>query len=122
MWLGTWFFLCVAMPRFVILEHDHPRQHWDFMLEAGAVLRAWRLDAPPALGCSVTAEASFDHRLAYLDYEGPVSGDRGQVKRWDTGTFTWEADEEQRVVVRLTGTRCRGLATIHADKLMLDPD
>jgi hypothetical protein len=69
------------MPRFVILEHDHPELHWDFMLEAGAVLRTWRLAAPPALGQVVAAAASFDHRLLYLDYEGPVSGGRGTVRR-----------------------------------------
>ena len=37
----------------------------------------------------VDAEASFDHRLVYLDYEGPVSGDRGRVRRVDAGTFAW---------------------------------
>ena len=27
------------MPRYVILEHDHPVLHWDLMLEAGGVLQ-----------------------------------------------------------------------------------
>ena len=35
------------MPRFVILEHDLAELHWDFMLEAGGVLRTWRFAAPP---------------------------------------------------------------------------
>lgn len=76
------------MPRFVILEHDHPRLHWDFMVESDGVLRAWRLPAPPAAaGSDLPAEPLGDHRLAYLDYEGPVSGNRGAVTRWDWGEY-----------------------------------
>ena len=80
------------MPRFVILEHDWPARHWDLLLEAGAVLRAWRLLAEPGPAAAVPAEPNADHRPAYLDYEGPVSGGRGTVSRWDAGTFTWRAD------------------------------
>jgi hypothetical protein len=96
------------MPRFVILEHDHPSLHWDFMLEAGEVLRTWRLAEPPQPGREVPAEPSFDHRLFYLDYEGPVSGGRGLVSRWDAGTFAWEMEQNDRVVVSLQGLRLEG--------------
>src|SRR5438874_2539346 len=67
----------VDMPRFVILEHDWPTRHWDFLLEAGDVLRAWRLLDEPAPGKAVLAEPNFDHRLLYLDFEGALSGNRG---------------------------------------------
>jgi hypothetical protein len=60
----------------------------------------------------VRAQASFDHRPAYLDYEGPVSGGRGTVTRWDAGSFTWEADDPDRVTVRLAGGRWSGLAAL----------
>jgi hypothetical protein len=100
------------MPRFVILEHDHPRLHWDFMLESGDVLRTWRLEEPPQPGKLVAAEASFDHRHLYLEYEGPVSGERGSVTRWDGGTFTWETDTPARVAVRLNGKRLGGRAVL----------
>jgi hypothetical protein len=100
------------MPRYVILEHDHPELHWDFMLEASDVLRTWRLAAPPQAGPAVSAAASFDHRKAYLDYEGPVSGNRGHVQRWDAGEFTWETDAEGCVTVRLAGERLRGRAAL----------
>jgi hypothetical protein len=96
------------MPRFVVLEHDHPLLHWDLLLEAGSVLQAWRLSAPPAEGARVRAERSFDHRLVYLDYEGPISGGRGSVVRWDHGTFTWAQQEELAVVVDLAGEKLRG--------------
>jgi hypothetical protein len=105
------------MPRFVILEHDHPFLHWDLMLESGDVLRTWRLRAkpqasPPLAVLQVSAELLGDHRKAYLDYEGPVSGNRGHVKRWDAGTFAWETDTADRVVVRLQGQRCAGTAIL----------
>jgi hypothetical protein len=100
------------MPRFVILEHDHPFLHWDLMLETGDVLRAWRLLEQPAVGRTIQAEALGDHRLLYLDYEGPVSGNRGSVHRWDAGTFTWELDTPERVTVWLAGNRCRGLGIL----------
>jgi hypothetical protein len=100
------------MPRYVILEHDHPELHWDLMLETGEILRTWRLAAPPRSGGTVRAEASFDHRRLYLDYEGPVSGDRGTVKAWDRGTYEAAGEAPARVVVRLSGTRLRGTATL----------
>jgi hypothetical protein len=98
-----------VMARFVILEHDHPVLHWDLMLEAGPALRTWRLGAPPAPGQAVDAEASVDHRLLYLDYEGPVPGNRGRVLRWDHGTFAWARQDEGEWAVELCGGRLRGL-------------
>jgi hypothetical protein len=100
------------MPRYVILEHDHPHLHWDLMLESGDVLRTWRLPAPPGPGQPVAAEPSFDHRLVYLEHEGRVSGDRGQVKRWDSGTFEWETNEPDAIAVRLSGRRLSGVARL----------
>ena len=99
------------MPRFVILEHDHPTLHWDFMLEVNGVLKTWRLpEAPRNHGQTMEAEALGDHRLAYLDYEGPVSGERGTVRCWERGTYVWIPEREVTVwevqleSARLTGT------------------
>jgi len=96
------------MPRFVILEHDHPELHWDLMLQVGEVLRTWRLRSPPGPG-EGWAESSFDHRLVYLSYEGPVSGNRGTVRRWDGGDFNWIEDGGDRILVLLNGGRLRGV-------------
>jgi hypothetical protein len=100
------------MPRYVILAHDHPAPHWDFMLESGPVLRSWRLADLPRAGGTVPATATFDHRLLYLDYEGPVSGGRGQVARWDTGSFSWQQQASDRVVVLLQGRQLQGWARL----------
>ena len=99
------------MPRFVILEHDHPVLHWDLMLESGPALRTWRLAGPPeSAGGAVAAKASFDHRLAYLDYEGPVSRGRGTVRRWDQGTYLIEEEAAGRRVKRQVGFGLLGIA------------
>src|ERR1051326_686453 len=100
------------MPRFVILEHDHPHRHWDFMLESGEVLRTWRLENVPEVDHVIRAEPLGDHRLAYLDYEGPVSGNRGTVKRWDFGSFTWTMDQAVEIAVELNGARVKGTMTL----------
>lgn len=107
-----------TVPRYVILEHDHPTLHWDLMLEAGEVLRTWRLAAPPRPGGEVAAEASFDHRKTYLDYEGPVSGNRGTVTAWDRGTYEQfsEVPAPDRIVVELEGARLHGTATLRQDE------
>jgi hypothetical protein len=96
------------MSRYVVLEHDHPFLHWDLMLEAGDVLRTWRLAAPPRPGQVIAATALGNHRRLYLDYEGPVSGDRGRVVRWDAGSFTWLTNESDRLAVELQDGRLRG--------------
>lgn len=97
------------MPRFVILEHDHPELHWDLMLEAGAVLWTWRLSAPPGIAQRIHALRTFDHRTLYLDYEGPISGDRGSVVRREKGTFSWDMQSDERIQVKLVGEVLRGV-------------
>jgi hypothetical protein len=100
-----------VVPRFVILAHDWPTPHFDLLLEHGPVLRAWRLLGEPAAGVAVEAEANHDHRLMYLDYEGPVSGSRGSVSRWDAGVYDGNVSEPAWRV-RLNGLRLCGSASL----------
>jgi len=75
--------------RFAVLVHDHPFRHWDVLLQTGETCRTWRLlDSPESPG-PWRAEPLPDHRTYYLDYAGPVSGDRGTVTPWDTGPLIW---------------------------------
>src|SRR5262245_6015254 len=94
------------MPRFVLLDHDHPTPHLDLMLEAEGTLLTWRLGAPP--DHVQLAEPIGHHRLHYLDYEGPVSGNRGSVTRRDRGNMEWLEQGDDRIVVQLDGLSCRG--------------
>lgn len=100
------------MKQFVILEHNYRGVHWDFMLEWGDVLRTWALAEPPQAGHSIRATPLADHRLAYLEYEGPVSGDRGAVKRWDGGTYLLLEQRDDCVALRMEGKSCLGTVTL----------
>ena len=86
--------------------------HWDLMLESENALRTWRLLEEPGIGKSVPSEPLADHRIEYLDYEGPVSGNRGVVKQWAGGTFEWLGDEKNSVQVKLSSVRILSVLTI----------
>ena len=96
------------MPRFAILKHDHPYLHWDLLLEFGDVLRSWRLQSPPKPGRTIPAEATPDHRLLYLEYEGPVGQGRGTVIQWDAGLYEIQKWEDAMIEIGLAGKRLRG--------------
>ena len=82
------------------------------MLEAGDALKTWALPQPPEAGVEMDCEALADHRLAYLDYEGPISGERGAVTRWDRGTYTLERESSDEWAVTLAGESLTGQATL----------
>lgn len=125
------------MPRFVLLYHNCPPNyerpsHWDFMLEAGATLRTWALerlprdwrdvwsttaeaypDCPPVADGHVVAAISLgDHRLDYLEFEGPLGGDRGTVIRVAAGTYRGELEASTGWQVTLEGKDLRGTLSL----------
>lgn len=129
------------MPRFVLLYHECPPgydrpPHWDLMLDAGSSLRTWALlqlprgweavqshtismfpaCAPVSAESSVDAEPLCDHRRDYLEYEGPISGDRGRVTRVDAGSFETLSESRQYWQIELCGERLRGPVTLAVRK------
>jgi hypothetical protein len=98
-----------AALRFALLFHDSPRgPHYDFLLEAGESLKTWALPQTPEPGLEMPCEALADHRPLYLDYEGPLSGGRGTVARWDHGTYAVEHWSDEEIIIVLAGTRLAG--------------
>jgi hypothetical protein len=85
--------------RWAVLEHDFPFLHWDLLLERQSALAAmtWRLLRRPVCGEPIAAEALADHRVAYFDYEGPVSGGRGRVRRLYEGEWVECQNDQDRV-------------------------
>lgn len=97
--------------RFVILHHTTPDgEHWDLMLEHGDVLLTWQLLKEPTgpESLPIPAKRIGDHRKLYLDYEGPLSGGRGEVRRIDTGTVEFTCLNDSRVQFQLRGSNLAG--------------
>ena len=106
------------MPGYVILYHQQNTPsadltHWDLMLEKDGTLRTWKIYQEPAADQRLAATLLPDHRLAYLQYEGPISGDRGRVSQWDHGTFQGIVPADSRFFsVQLNGNIFRGTLTL----------
>ncbi len=112
------------MPRFVLLRHECPREykpsHWDLMLEIDGMLATWELSELPAAWAAAlkldqgennstrVATRLSDHRLTYLDYEGPVSGNRGAVTQVASGTFEVHESRLNYLSVSLSGDTLNG--------------
>lgn len=100
--------------RFAILVHDHPFVHWDLLIEEEQSARTWRLHESPDRWLLATepvvisAEEIAQHRLRYLDYEGPVSRERGTVMLWDRGEILSWIQNGVTVEAELVGRRLNG--------------
>ena len=79
--------------------------HFDLMIEPPdadgpppekKLLWTWELKEFPTPG-QVIARRLPDHRVEYLDYEGPVSGKRGEVERVLSGSAKWLAASPLRI-------------------------
>jgi hypothetical protein len=72
---------------YVLLRHDGvPSPHFDLLIDIspGAPLLAFRCDDWPPTS---PIARQPDHRRIYLDYEGPISNNRGQVRQAAQGTL-----------------------------------
>lgn len=113
--------------RYVILHHRLPAsEHWDLLLEQEAALATWQLPRPPngSDGHPLEAIRIFDHRKKYLDYEGPVSDNRGVVQRHDRGRYRMVDLSDGRWVVDLDGQLLNGrfeLVLLHGDRWTFRP-
>ena len=81
------------------------------MLEAGDALATWRVaDDPLGMSPGQRFEAAkiHDHRKAYLDYSGEISGGRGRVDMQDSGELSLASCDDDLWAVELGGTVLRG--------------
>jgi len=97
--------------QFVILHHRvGGSEHWDLMLEHGGLLLTWQLFTEPVSASCLPLKAKRigNHRKAYLDYEGPISDNRGYVQRVDSGVMHLKEFTDRQVSVELEGHRLAG--------------
>ena len=101
----------MTQPRYAILHHRLSNgEHWDLLLETGDVLAAWQLPNQPTSRQTLplTAVRIADHRKRYLDYEGPISRNRGTVARFDGGEYDLQEQTDDCWIVDLRGHVLRG--------------
>ena len=67
--------------------------HYDVMFESTEGLETWAVMRLPDAIAQVAHRLDL-HRAAYLDYEGPISGGRGEVCRVDAGNYRVLATED----------------------------
>lgn len=97
----------MASLRYVILHHKLPASqgrgpHFDVMFETAVGLQTWAVETFPELdGPAVPALSLPIHRLAYLDYEGPVSNNRGTVQRVRSGVYDRLCDTSNQIEFHL---------------------
>lgn len=94
------------------------------MIENGEKLATWKLTRPPEEAMRETLAASRigEHRRAYLDYEGPISGDRGHVTRHDEGTCEVREDKSSDGVVNRWRLQVSGERLSGGIELVRDPE
>ena len=73
-------------------------------------LQTWATETLPSLDeeFEVDAVPLADHRPAYLEYEGEISGGRGEVRRITDGNFTSQEQSATRWSVQLTWLTTKG--------------
>lgn len=113
------------MPRFVILRHETPaesdrRSHYDLMFEADGTLRTWATDRLPTVGGEPEPATPLPpHRIAYLEYEGPVSGNRGTVRRITRGRYRLLRESAGRIEMRVDSPEMTGTLVFDAGRVGL---
>jgi hypothetical protein len=85
------------------------------MLQKGDILRTWALTGEPAPEREIEAQELGEHRLDYLDFEGPVSQNRGTVTQWDAGEYELLANSPSELKVKMQGRRLLGAADLQRD-------
>lgn len=112
----------------VLLRHELPDGSWhvDWLLaregDPDARLVTFRLPARVdeiTPGERVDAERIADHRSLYLDYEGPVRGDRGRVERLVRGTIECWREMAEAWEIELAWCGRDGDATPRRQRLRL---
>jgi bifunctional non-homologous end joining protein LigD len=107
-----------AQLAFVVQKHAARREHYDFRLQWGGVLKSWAVTRPPSLNPADKrlAVRTEDHPLDYATFEGTIPKGEyggGTVMLWDRGVWEPLHDPDEGLAAgklhfRLHGERMQG--------------
>ena len=97
--------------RFTLSQHiTGSEPHFDFFLDhpENEKLWTWQIMEMEPLKQVLSGNSNFfqvpalrifDHRKIYLDYEGGISGDRGEIRKNDSGNWDWIAQTSKNFTI-----------------------
>lgn len=106
--------------RFVVLWHEVEnmpgrQNHYDFLLEVAGFFVTLELGALPWEAVEVHGRVLSPHRLEYWELEGPVSGNRGSVKRITRGHYQCVSQAHGRGELKLDSAEVQTVLTLAAE-------
>ena len=103
--------------QFVVQEHHARTHHFDFRLEKDGVFKSWAVPKglPDGVGVRRLAIQVDDHALEFGTFEGTIPQGKygaGEIHVWDAGTYDLVEWADDRIRVKLHGSRANGLFEI----------
>ena len=103
--------------QFVVQEHHARTHHFDFRLEKDGVFKSWAVPKglPDSVGVRRLAIQVDDHALEFGTFEGTIPQGKygaGEIHVWDAGTYDLVEWADDRIRVKLHGSRANGLFEI----------
>lgn len=108
---------------YVILRHENiDAPHFDLMFETspGSALATWRSDIWP-IDRTIPLLRLGDHRRDYLTYEGPLTGNRGSVRRVESGSVSYRVRSDEKLVLELAAEGITRTLSIAIDSIRGEP-
>ncbi len=84
------------------------------------MLMTWELSSLLTSQNKQVVRRLANHRMLYLDFQGPLSNDRGTVKLIDSGSLEWMTLESERLIARLEGQTIAGRLTLVSETSLID--
>lgn len=112
------------MARYAVLRHEMPADsdrmnHFDLLLQQDDSLATWEIQHwPPVF--PQRAKRLPDHRNHYLEFEGPLSGNRGSVHRVCQGTMELLKQNDRTWIVEMSGRNFDGVIQLQSESNQMD--
>jgi len=91
------------------------QNHYDFLLEAAGFFITIELSVLPWEVATVRGRVLSPHRLEYWDLEGPISGNRGCVRRVTRGNYRMVPTEQSAWELTLDSAEVQTVLSIRAE-------